>query len=130
MTTLDLTPRVTAPNFTDDPIGYYVWHLETHPEMYRQFRQTADAYRAGDPTRRLSADMICHVMRWHSVVHAGDDQFEVNNNLTGLYARLYKHERPGAVIGTRKSMLDSLLPDQRARLNAAFKPLKEVKEDA
>lgn len=125
MTTLDLTPRVTAPSFTDDPIGYYVWHLETHPEMYRQFRQTADAYRAGDPTRRLSADMICHVMRWHSVVHADDDTFEVNNVLTPLYARLYKHERPDAVIGTRRSMLDSLLPDQRDRLNAAFRPLKE-----
>lgn len=126
--TIDLTPRVTAPDFSTDPIGYYVWHLEHHPEMYRQFRETADAYRAGNPARRLSADMICHVMRWHSVVHAGDDQFEVNNVLTPLYARLYKHERPDAVISTRKSMLDSLLPDERERLNAAFKPLKEKRD--
>lgn len=123
--TIDLTSRVTAPSFASDPIGFYVWHLTQHPEIYLTFRATADAYRASDPTRRLSADMICHVMRWQSVVHAEDDQFEINNNLTCLYARLYKHERPNAVIGTRKSMLDSLTPDERDRLNAAFKPLKE-----
>lgn len=127
MSRIDLTPTMTAPSFTADPIGYYVWHLENHPEMYEMFRATADAYRAGDPTRRLSADMICHVMRWQSVVHAGDDQFSVNDHLTALYARLYKHERPDAVISTRKSMLDSLLPEQRDRLNAAFKPIKEKK---
>ena len=50
--TIDLERRVTAPDFTTDPLGYFVWHLETHPDMYRQFRQTADAYRAGDPARR------------------------------------------------------------------------------
>ncbi|MDO4247086.1 MAG: hypothetical protein Q4C89_13790 [Deinococcus sp.] len=127
---LDLTPRVTAPDFSTDPLGYYVWHLENHPDMYRQFRATADAYRAGDPDRRLSADMICHVMRWHSVVHAGDDQFQVNNNLTALYARLYKNERPDARISTRPSQLDALLPDERDRLAAAFAPLKEVTQDA
>ncbi|AAF12345.1 hypothetical protein [Deinococcus radiodurans] len=128
--TIDLERRVTAPDFTTDPLGYFVWHLETHPDMYRQFRQTADAYRAGDPARRLSADMICHVLRWQSVVHAGDDLFQVNNNLTALYARLYKNERPDARISTRPSMLDALLPDERDRLAAAFAPLKEVKEDA
>lgn len=127
--TIDLTPRVTAPPFDKDPIGFYVWHLTHHPEMYRMFRETADVYRAGDPTRRLSADMICHVMRWQSVVHAGDDQFEVNNVLTSLYARLYKHERPDAVISTRKSMLDSLTDEERAQLNEAFRPLKERRRE-
>lgn len=121
-----LDPTVTAPNFSTNPLAYYIWHLEQHPEMYQAFRQYADAYRVGAPRRRLSADMICHVMRYQSALKAGDDIFQVNNVLTPLYARLYLLERPDAVIDTRPSQLDALLPEERAQLLAAFAPLKET----
>ena len=126
VTASDLTPTVTAPSFADDPLGYYVWHLQTHGEMYQEFRRHADLYRASNPARRISADMICHVMRYQSGVGAADDVFSINNVLTPLYARLYRLERPGANLDIRGSNLDMLLPHERVRLYEAFAPLREV----
>lgn len=116
--TLDLTPRVTAPSFSANPLAYYRWHLKHHPKMYAGFRTLADQYRAIDPTRRVSADMICHTLRYHSGLHADDDQFTVNNNMTPLFARLYRHEREDANVETRTSQLDALTEDEWAALLA------------
>ncbi|GBF05871.1 hypothetical protein DAERI_060131 [Deinococcus aerius] len=121
-----LEPTRTAPDFAVDPLGYYRWHLSTHPGMYAEFRRLADTYRLTDPRRRVSADMVCHVIRYHSGLRAEGDQFQVNNVLTPLYARLYKRERPGARIETRASQLDTyddetwagllaLLPEEASR---------------
>ena len=126
VTAPDLAPTVTAPDFSVDPLGYYVWHLQKHGEMYQAFRQHADLYRQRNPTRLISADMICHVLRYQTGLGADDDEFRVNNNLTPLYARLYKLERPDARMGLRKSSLDGLLPDERVLLYKAFAPLREV----
>ena len=124
--TSELTPTVAAPSFGDDPLGYYVWHLQTHGAMYQEFRRHADLYRASNPARRISADMICHVMRYQSGVGAADDQFSINNVLTPLYARLYRLERPDANFDLRKSWLDMLLPHERLRIYLALGPLREV----
>lgn len=106
--TLDLTPRVTAPSVVDDPLGYYTWHLKRHPEMYLGFRRLADQYRAVDPQKRMSAYMICHVIRFESGLGATDDQFQVNNAVAVLYARLYRRERPDVNLELRTSVLDAL----------------------
>ena len=117
---------VTAPDFSVDPVGYYVWHLENHPQMYRQFRDLADQYRIHNPGARLSADMICHVLRFQAGMSAAGDRFAVNNNLTSLYARLYVRERPATRIDIRRGYLDSLTPEDQARLDAAFAGVREV----
>lgn len=116
--THDLTRTVTAPHFGIDPLGYYRWHLTTHPEMYAAFRRATDQYRAVAPSRRVSADMICHVLRFQTGLHAADDTFSVNNVLTPFYARLYLRERPGANVPTRASQLDALSPDEWTALTA------------
>ncbi|BDP42894.1 hypothetical protein DAETH_28630 [Deinococcus aetherius] len=104
----DLAPTVTAPSFQDHPLAYYRWHLAHHAEMFVEFRRLADWYRVTKSDRRVSADMICHVMRFQAGLKATDDQFAVNNVLTPLYARLYKRQRPGANVETRTSQLDDL----------------------
>jgi hypothetical protein len=119
-TAIDLTPRVTAPDFGTDPIGYYTWHLLKHPEMYAAFVRYADQYRAVQPDRRVSADMICHVLRFQTGLHAKDDTYAVNNVLTPLYARLYRRHRPGANIPTRTSQLDTLTESEWAALLACL----------
>lgn len=118
MTAVTLEPTVTAPDFGTDPLAYYHWHLSTHPEMYVAFRRQADLYRAPDPGRRFSADMICHALRFQSGLSAAGDLYQVNNNVTPLYARLYRHERPGAAVAVRGSMLDALDPAEWAALLA------------
>lgn len=113
-----LTPTVTAPDFATNPLAYYTWHLLKHPEMYVEFRRLADLYRAPNPGRPVSADMICHALRFQTGLHAADDTFAVNNNLTPLYARLYLRERPGANVSTRSSKLDDLTDGVWAELLA------------
>ena len=128
MPEIDLTPRVAAPDFASDPYGYYTWHLTNHPQMYAEFRRRTDLYRASRPDVRVSADMICHVMRYYSGAHADDDQFKVNNVLTPLYARLYLHERPDALMKTRGSQLDALSNDEWTAL-LALVPGEETQEE-
>ncbi len=118
MTTVTLEPTVTAPDFGTDPLAYYHWHLSTHPEMYVAFRRQADLYRAVDPARSFSADMICHALRFERGMNAAGDHYRVNNNVTALYARLYRHERPGAAVAVRGSSLDALDPADWAALLA------------
>lgn len=107
-----LDRSVTAPDFSAHPLAYYTWHLLRHPEMYAAFRRYTDQYRAVDESRRVSADMICHVLRFHTGLRATDDTFAVNNVLTPLYARLYRHQRPGANVPIRASQLDALTPEE------------------
>jgi hypothetical protein len=127
---IDVTPVVVAPDHHVDPLGYYVWHLTTHPEVYRAFRQAADDYRLPNPGRRVSADMICHVLRYRSGVGVHDDVFAINNVLTPLYARLYLIERPTAVMSIRGSLLDALDDSEQAQLMTVFAPLRETPERA
>lgn len=122
-----LTPTVTAPDFSSNPLAYYTWHLLKHPEMFLAFRRLTDQYRAVDPTRRVSADMICHVLRFQTGLHADDDRFSVNNVLTPLYARLYKRQRPGANLSTRTSQLDDLTDEVWEELLALL-PEEEPRE--
>lgn len=103
---------VTAPRFADDPLAYARWNLEKHPEMYREFRRTADGYRAVNPARRVGSDMIAHVVRYYSGAHADDDQFKVNDHLVALFARLYKRQRQDANMPTRVSVLDGLTDEE------------------
>lgn len=126
MTASDLTPTVTSPDFGRDPLGYYIWHLNTHGELYQAFRGLADTYRLRNPQRPVSADMICHVLRFNSTLGADDDTFRVNNVITPLYARLYLIERPQARISVRNSWLDTLNEIERELLYSAFYPLREV----
>lgn len=116
--TVNLEPTVSAPDFRANPLGYYTWHLLKHPEMFAAFVSLADRYRALKPDRRLSADMLCHVIRYQTGLKADDDQFQVNNVVTPLYARLYKRLRPGANVETRTSQLDALSETEWASLLA------------
>lgn len=121
----DLTPTVTAPDFATDRLAYYVWHLREYPQIYKAFRHWCDQYRAPKPDRHVSADMICHVIRYQTGLKAGGDQFDINNNLTPLFARLYTLERPLANFGNRKSWLDILQPDEWQQIIDAFEPIRE-----
>jgi len=101
---------ITAPRAGDDPVGYAVWLLTEHPEIYRQFRSLCDQYLAVRPDAVISARMVCQVIRWNTAIKATGDVFKINNNATPLLSRLYVLERPSKKFAfrTRKSVYDDV----------------------
>lgn len=125
---MQLEPTVTAPSFEHERLAYYCWFLRVNGHVYKAFRDVADTYRAQAPDRQLSADMLCHVVRYQMGLKADGDVFAINNVVTPMLARLYKLERPDANFDTRKSWLDTLSEADWATLLAAFEPLRLTPE--
>lgn len=117
--------KVNAPDFESNRLEFYAWHLRHHGDVYEAFRLLCDRYREAAPHRVLSADMICHVIRYQTGLAATDDTYDINNNLTPLFARLYHLERPDARFRNRTSWLDTLPPDEWQIILDAFEPLRE-----
>ncbi len=112
---------VVAPDWSADPVGWCVWLLESNGHLYREFRRLVDEMLAHRPGVRLSADQVCHVMRWNAQIQSEGDQFKVNNNSAALFARLYVYEHPEAVdvFDLRRSLLDDLTAEEWRRIAAA-----------
>lgn len=118
---------VTAPDWSADPAQWCCWYLDENADLYREFRRLADEMLRRRPGTKLSADQVCHVVRWNSRLAASGDYFAVNNNATALFARLYVEERPQheGVFSTRKSVLDYLPPEQWDRVLLAFESVRD-----
>lgn len=117
---------VTAPDWSADPAGWCAWLLTTNGHLFVEFRRLVDDMLSRQPTARLSADQVCHVMRWNAQLRSEGDLFKVNNNAAALFARLYVVERPWAagVFETRRSKLDELTQGEWDRILLAFEPLR------
>ena len=117
---------VTAPEWESDPLGWYIWYLTEHPEIYKEFRRIADEGLRHNPTMALSSDRILHVIRWQTDLKGEGDRFKINDHLTALFARLYVLERPEleGKFRNRKSFLDALDTNEQERLLLAFEPLR------
>jgi hypothetical protein len=104
---LPLFAPVKRPDWRTDPAAAGMQYLKDNPSIYPTFRRLADLWRERNPGRRLSADAVCHVIRWET--DAGEDaEYKINNNSVAFLARLYLLERPEAQLATRESHLDSL----------------------
>lgn len=117
---------VVAPDWSVDPVGWCVWFLCENGHVYREFRRLVDDMRrsAGEGVR-LSADGVCHVIRWNSRLKARGDVVAINNNAAALMARLYLEERPEAtVFDKRESLFERLSASEWERLMVAFEPLR------
>lgn len=68
--------------------------LREHPEFWREFvKRTKQLIERG--IKHYSADAICHIVRFHSLVDGRDtEQYKVNNNYTALMARKWQEEFP------------------------------------
>jgi hypothetical protein len=104
---LPLFAPVKRPDWRTDPAAAGMQYLRDNPSIYPTFRRLADAWRARNPGRRLSADAVCHVIRWETDA-SEDAEYKINNNVVSFLARLYLLERPEAQLTTRESHLDSL----------------------
>jgi hypothetical protein len=118
--------KTTAPAWEDDPVGWACWLLETHPEIYRQFRALCDEALRRQPGRVLSADQVLHVIRWETSLKAEGDTFKINDHASALFSRLYVIERPQSdgCFRTRKSIFDMLTQDETKRLMDAFESVR------
>jgi hypothetical protein len=91
---LPLFAKPARPDWRTDPAAAGMQYLRDNPSIYPTFR-------------RLSADAVCHVIRWETDA-SEDAEYKINNNVVSFLARLYLLERPEAQLSTRESHLDSL----------------------
>lgn len=117
---------VTAPDWSADPAGWCAWLLTTNGHLYVEFRRLVDEMLARRPDAKLSADQVCHVMRWNAQLRSEGDFFKVNNNAAALFARLYTLERPQArdAFAFRRSYFDTFSAAELERVMVAFEPLR------
>ena len=120
---------VTAPKFEDSPAAYAVWVLERHADVYREFRRLCDERLRENPSGHIGSKQIVEVMRWFSGSRMDGDLAKINNNVTSLFARLYVLERPEHedAFATRRSVWDSLTPEENERLLLAFERIRTRK---
>jgi hypothetical protein len=72
--------------------AFQAFHAE-HPEVYRKFCDYADEV-IGRGFKQFSSDAIFHRVRWFMKVEGGRKLFEINNNHTPYYARMWMQEHP------------------------------------
>ncbi|GEM48809.1 hypothetical protein [Deinococcus cellulosilyticus] len=118
-----------APLFEEHPFMYCLWHLEHNYRTYQAFRELADRYREFNPHRMLSADMICHVIRFELGMRNDGDAFHISNNLTSFYARVYRLEHPEANFGLRPTWMNQLTDDQWDEVRDVLRRMKEQHEN-
>lgn len=120
-------PTVTAPDWQDNPYEWCMWYLTENQRVYREFRRVLDQRFARYPEAKMSADAALHVVRFNTHVNARGDMFQINNNASALFARLYTFERPQykGNFELRKSWLDDLDPAAKWRLANAAKGIKD-----
>lgn len=118
--------RITAPSWDNDPVGWLCWLLETHPEIYREFRRLADDRLEVRPGDVLSSDQLLHVIRHNTALRAQGDTFKINDHASAPFARLYMIEYPEreGCFRTRNSFFDMLNKAEEERLLLAFEPLR------
>lgn len=114
--------RVAAPTprwVAESPLGsnarvFWDQHLQ-HPGVYRLLRRLAfQAVRAG--ATRLGMKNLYEVARWNRMMEGlpeSDDQFRLNNNWTGMYARLLMENEPAldGLFETRELRSSTRRPD-------------------
>jgi hypothetical protein len=99
---------------------YTAWaefHL-AHPEVGSKFIEHARQWRERRPEGPCSADLLGHVVRWHTTLGGrpedGDD-FKMNDNYTAYYARWVMRECPELrdppIFRLRKSDADVYFPE-------------------
>jgi hypothetical protein len=115
---LPLFAKPARPDWRTDPAAAGMQYLKDNPSIYPTFRRLADLWRERNPGRRLSADAVCHVIRWETDA-SEDAEYKINNNVVSFLARLYLLERPEAQLTTRESHLDSLHSGVWGKLLAA-----------
>lgn len=109
------TPRWVA----ESPVGsnaraFWEHHLQ-HPGVYRLLRRLAfQAVQAG--ATRLGMKNLYEVARWNRMMEGlpeSDDQFRLNNNWTGMYARLLMENEPAldGLFETRELRSSTRRPD-------------------
>jgi hypothetical protein len=66
---------------------------EAHPQIYEEFKKlTVATIERG--FKHYSAKGIFELIRWHTGVKSKEDCFDVNNNYTPYYARLFEKDHP------------------------------------
>ena len=114
---------VIAPSWEASPIAWACWTLENHPQIYAYFEAVALRALANQPTKKLSANQIMHVIRWETALTSDGDKFKINDHAAPLYARMFmnKHKRFEGVFRNRKSIFDMLSEEEERQINQAFK---------
>ena len=115
-------PGNQAPRYQADPIGWNIWYLQENLELYREFRRRADQHAAAGKTVR--ANRVIQELRFETALH-GSDTFKINDHASGMFARMYLMQRPGAEVEIqRKGHWKELSKDDRKRIWDAFIRLK------
>lgn len=66
---------------------------EANPHIYKAFVRLA--FEAlGKGKSRISADMLCHVLRWSLMMNTNDTDYRINNNWSSRLARKAIAENP------------------------------------
>lgn len=65
-----------------------------HPEVYEAFKHRANQlWEKG--RKRYSANGICHILRFHSIIDGRpQDERKINNNFSSFYSRMYTLDYP------------------------------------
>ena len=103
----------------ESPVGsnaraFWEHHIQ-HPGVYRLLRRLAfQAVQAG--ATRLGMKNLYEVARWNRMMEGlpeSDDQFRLNNNWTGMYARLLMENEPAldGLFETRELRSSTRRPD-------------------
>lgn len=66
---------------------------ESNPQIWQAFVHFSIKTKRDKGFARYSAKGIFEIIRWHTKVH-GNDEFKINNNYTGDYARKMMKEFP------------------------------------
>lgn len=124
-------PSVTSPSWADNPVEWCLWFLRSNGHVYVAFRREVqrrvELLEARGAKRQLSADQVCHGLRWDSPDGAEGDTFRINNNAVALLARLFQAEYPQlskGIFRLRRSLLDDLPAGEWERILMAFEPLR------
>ena len=111
-TELDLAPKPTR--YRELFEAWIDFH-RANPQVWVLFCEYArEAHHAG--AKRISADLICHRIRWNQEVERGNRAFKLNNNFCSFYARAFKVVCPmlGDLFETRRQTSRKHEPRGRA----------------
>ena len=117
------------PKFESHPLMYCLWHLEHSYPIYQAFRDIADQWSQDTPHMPISADAICHKIRFDLRLQLDQDAYHISNNLVSFYGRVYRLERPEANVGTRSSWIDSMSTEDWDEVRDVLRRMKELHEN-
>ncbi len=88
---------------------FAVYHDE-NPQIWKEFQRRTFALLKKSHRHHLGAQMIMEVIRYFSLIE-GNDEYKINNNYSGYYARLFMETYPEyqGLFETRYNGVDHIL---------------------